>query len=238
MRIYLVYKGDSVELRPGEIVIGRDMGCHLRFNDPSVSRRHVRIVRRRDEVFVEDLKSTNGTLVNGQPASGPVAIRSGDIVAVGTRELTVLVVESPGREPPTVELNDLSALIGKDATPVVTAQFRIPDAPPILTAATVSTNQRCPRCGAGVSPDDDACASCRYAWGSFRVHTPTVPTANVLARRDPARLLVELHVVYVSSEKLEVEATTRATCSTSGVLVCCAGPPDPVGYDDRPRRAR
>jgi hypothetical protein len=223
VRIYLVYRGDSVELRPGEIVIGRDAGCHLRFNDPAVSRRHVRIVRRRDEVFVEDLQSTNGTLVNGQVAAAPVVLRNGDVVAIGTRELTVLVVEAAGKEPPTVELGDLSALIGSGAEPLLTAQFRVPDAPP---PSVGSSNQRCPRCGAAVSQDDDACASCHYAWGSFRVHSPTLPTANVLARRDPARLPVELHVVYISSE-LEVEATTR-DLSTSGVLVC-SQVLDPVG---------
>jgi hypothetical protein len=139
----------------------------------------------------------------------------------------VLTVEVAGREPPTVELADLSSLIGRDAGPVVTAQFRSVTAPGDAPPPSVgTTNQRCPRCGANVSHDDDACAKCHYSWGSFRAHTPTMPTANVLARRDPARLPVELHVVYVSSE-LEVEATTR-DLSTSGVLVC-SQVLDPVG---------
>ena len=42
-RILLTTASDSIELGPGNHVIGRDLGCQLRFNDASVSRRHVRI---------------------------------------------------------------------------------------------------------------------------------------------------------------------------------------------------
>src|SRR5580704_13724232 len=189
VRFYLVHKGDSVELPAGEIVIGRGVPCHLRFNDPSVSRRHARIVRRRDEAFIEDLGSTNGTLVNGQLASGAMPVGNGDIIAVGTRELSVSVVDDEESDTPTVALRDLSAVVGVTATRLVTAPIRAVDVP----AANVGgATQRCPRCGAAVSREDDACAACHYEWDSFRMRSPTVQTANVLARRGPARLAIEL----------------------------------------------
>lgn len=222
MRFYLVHRGDSVELPAGEIVLGRDVPCHLRFNDPSVSRRHARIVRRRDEAFVEDLGSTNGTLVNGQVARGAVPVGNGDIIAVGTRELSVSVVDDEESDTPTVTLRELSAAVGATVNRLLTAPIRVVEAP----AATNTATQRCPRCGAAVSREDDACAACHYEWASFRMRSPTVQTANVLARRGPARLAIELHVLYVSSE-LEVETTTR-DLSLNGVLVC-SQVLDPVG---------
>jgi diguanylate cyclase (GGDEF)-like protein len=48
-----------------ETVIGREQECHVRIEDTGVSRRHCRIFRQ-DQIFlIEDLKSTNGTLVDG-----------------------------------------------------------------------------------------------------------------------------------------------------------------------------
>jgi two-component system, NtrC family, response regulator AtoC len=49
----------------GEIVVGRDAQCNVRIDDPSISRMHAR-VRVADSVTVEDLDSSNGTVVRGQ----------------------------------------------------------------------------------------------------------------------------------------------------------------------------
>ena len=73
-RLYIGYLGDSIELPLGETLVGRDVGCALRFNDPSVSRRHLRFVHRVNEMFVEDVGSSNGTLFNGRTLRGPQRI--------------------------------------------------------------------------------------------------------------------------------------------------------------------
>jgi pSer/pThr/pTyr-binding forkhead associated (FHA) protein len=86
---YIEYLGNSVELPLGETIVGRDVGCKLRFNDPAVSRRHLRFVRRADEVFVEDLKSSNGTKLNGRPVLSPTLLTDGDAILVGGRALFV-----------------------------------------------------------------------------------------------------------------------------------------------------
>ena len=94
-RVYLEYLGDSVELPVGETVIGRDVGCALRFNDPSVSRRHIKFVRRAhtEDVFVEDLGSSNGTMLNGRLVTVAIRVLDGDKLVVGTRELVVRIPE-------------------------------------------------------------------------------------------------------------------------------------------------
>jgi len=72
-----------------ELVIGRGHGAGLCLSDDEVSRRHARVVRIPSGSFVlEDLGSTNGTRVNGEPASC-VVLHLGDRIALGGE--TVLV---------------------------------------------------------------------------------------------------------------------------------------------------
>ena len=48
-----------------------------------VSARHARFSIMGQNLFVEDLGSTNGTAVNGQRIAEPVALKSGDVVNIG-----------------------------------------------------------------------------------------------------------------------------------------------------------
>lgn len=46
-------------------LVGRSKQCHLTLSKSDVSREHSRIFIRKDEIFIEDCNSTNGTLLNG-----------------------------------------------------------------------------------------------------------------------------------------------------------------------------
>ena len=214
MRVYLEYMGDSVELPFGETLVGRDIGCTLRLNDPSVSRRHLRVIRRAAEVFVEDMGSSNGTLINGRALAAPIRVVDGDRLALGTRELIVRVPEEDSDAGPTLNLKDLSELSAKVARGELRATTKLP----VTVPPPFAGDQRCPRCAAIVSATDDECPSCHYRWGSFRASAVTTENPNPLSRRRFERHAVELHLVYVSSE-LEIEATTR-DLSENGVFVC------------------
>ena len=68
----------------GELTIGRAAGCAVALPaDSFVSQVHARVFRREDEYWVEDLGSTNGTLVNGRKINGAVPVRRGDRVQIG-----------------------------------------------------------------------------------------------------------------------------------------------------------
>jgi hypothetical protein len=210
-RVHLEYMGDSVELPLGETVVGRDVGCALRFNDPAISRRHLRFIRRQNEVFVEDLGSSNGTLLNGRSVAAPLRIVDGDLIKVGSRMLTVRIGEGDSEQPNTLVLKQFNAVdeIKKRST-ATTLEMGVVTLP--------SANQRCPRCAAPVSDADEECANCRYRWGSFRPMSRTDVKPNPLNRRRHDRQVIELHLVYSSSE-LEIEAMSR-DLSESGVFVC------------------
>ncbi|MAQ15377.1 MAG: GGDEF domain-containing protein [Sandaracinus sp.] len=63
--------------------VGRGQTVGIRIHDTEISRRHARLTVEGDRVLVEDLGSTNGTFVNGQPID-KVALSDGDKIQVGT----------------------------------------------------------------------------------------------------------------------------------------------------------
>lgn len=77
-----------------EVVIGRSAECELRVPSVAASRRHAAVVRRGDDVFVRDLGSTNGTLVNGGKIAGERALQPGDRVEVGGVGVTFCRVDA------------------------------------------------------------------------------------------------------------------------------------------------
>lgn len=65
-------------------VIGRDEGVRVRIPKPNVSRRHCELaVNDDDELVVRDLKSSNGTYVNGERIGGERELVPGDLLTVG-----------------------------------------------------------------------------------------------------------------------------------------------------------
>lgn len=73
----------------GEYVIGRDPDCDRVIDNLKVSRKHCRIFREGAIWFVEDLKSGNGTWLNGVKISGKMPIGLGDIITVGGTPFTL-----------------------------------------------------------------------------------------------------------------------------------------------------
>ncbi len=71
--------------------IGRSLAADVRFDDPTVSRRHALIVRSPDGVRLLDDRSLNGVYVNGARIDGRV-LEDGDEIIVGRYRLTFLSV--------------------------------------------------------------------------------------------------------------------------------------------------
>jgi DNA-directed RNA polymerase subunit RPC12/RpoP len=71
--------------------IGRSLAADIRFDDPTVSRRHALIVRQPDGVRVLDDRSLNGVFVNGMRVEWS-ALRDGDEIVVGRHRLHFLDV--------------------------------------------------------------------------------------------------------------------------------------------------
>jgi pSer/pThr/pTyr-binding forkhead associated (FHA) protein len=73
----------TIPLVEGTAVVGRAPTCEVPIDHSSVSRHHAKVVHHRGETVISDMGSTNGTRVNGQPASQPIIVRPGDLVQIG-----------------------------------------------------------------------------------------------------------------------------------------------------------
>ena len=67
-----------------ELTVGRAAGCQVTLDDTYVSQLHARVFKRDGELFVEDLGSTNGTYLNRARVAGPMVMKPGDRLQVGS----------------------------------------------------------------------------------------------------------------------------------------------------------
>ena len=75
-------RGVQIAVR-GPVIVGRSPGADIVIGAGYVSARHARFTLMGQNLFVEDLGSTNGTLVNGRAIAAPTALRTGDTVTIG-----------------------------------------------------------------------------------------------------------------------------------------------------------
>lgn len=84
----------------GELVLGRQTDGEGQFADSEMSRHHARIARGVGEDYgIEDLGSSNGTLVNGARISGPTLLSIGDSIELGGATLVVRALLAPTPAP-------------------------------------------------------------------------------------------------------------------------------------------
>lgn len=73
----------------GPVVVGRSSGSDIVIAASYVSGRHAQFKLMGQNLFVEDLGSTNGTAVNGHLISAPTALKNNDVVNVGDVSIRV-----------------------------------------------------------------------------------------------------------------------------------------------------
>jgi hypothetical protein len=69
-------------LEKDRFVIGRRASCDIQITDQGVSKEHAVILTLGNDQILQDLKSTNGTLVNGRRVSRHI-LQNGDVIEVG-----------------------------------------------------------------------------------------------------------------------------------------------------------
>jgi len=67
----------------GTVTLGRSPECEITLDDDGVSRMHARIVMRQGQPEIEDLRSTNGTYVDGVRVSTSIRLQDGSRVRIG-----------------------------------------------------------------------------------------------------------------------------------------------------------
>ncbi len=88
-RVIVITSGGQVmQFRQSRVVIGRSKEADLRVNDANVSRKHAAVYWNNGRIMIDDLGSTNGTMVNGYPVTRTM-LRPNDVVAIGESRFQV-----------------------------------------------------------------------------------------------------------------------------------------------------
>jgi len=90
-------KGTEVRLRNEAVQIGRNRSCQVRIVGDNISRTHARIEPADGGFAITDLKSSNGTFVNGERIERK-ALAPGDEIAIGSVTFTFLPDHAPEQE--------------------------------------------------------------------------------------------------------------------------------------------
>lgn len=78
-----------VAVSANAFLIGRHASSHLAIPDPTVSGRHAELLHIDSDLFVRDLNSTNGTLLNGRRIQNLTGLRHGDVLHFGSVMFTL-----------------------------------------------------------------------------------------------------------------------------------------------------
>lgn len=89
--------GDNVEIKKGAIIpvrravsIGRKGDNTLILTDSYVSSHHAKIYLKNGEYYIEDMESTNGTILNNSELKGKTPLRIGDEIKIGSSLFKVI----------------------------------------------------------------------------------------------------------------------------------------------------
>ncbi len=89
----------AVSLIRDEITIGRKEGNTIRLTDRNVSRRHAKIVRDDEDVYIEDVKARYGIKRNGKKIDGRAPMAPGDVIEIGDYRLTLKAEQKKADKP-------------------------------------------------------------------------------------------------------------------------------------------
>jgi pSer/pThr/pTyr-binding forkhead associated (FHA) protein len=105
--------GETFSFDEGEARLGRTADNDVVVRDGSASRSHARVYEENGEIFVEDLKSANGTIVNRSLLRAPRVLANGDTITIGDVELRIDIEETAKAAPDSTmdERVDLDATI-------------------------------------------------------------------------------------------------------------------------------
>ena len=98
------------------ISIGRSESSGIVLKYPSVSREHAQINSSGGQYFIRDLKSNNGTFVNGRIVSEKQALKSGDVIQISNFEMKFDIAGKDAGDPKSKHQKSSSPLQTDTAT--------------------------------------------------------------------------------------------------------------------------
>ena len=133
------------------MTIGRKDDNDIRIENLAVSGHHAKLLTIFDDSFLEDLDSTNGTYVNGQPIRKH-PLKNGDVIVIGKHELRYINESmSTGDDDKTVLIRRQSGL-NPPPNPSLHKPIDMPGSSTRGSGCRKAANSKRQGCGQGTSP--------------------------------------------------------------------------------------
>lgn len=190
-RFVVIYQDRRLPLPDGEFVVGRGIGCHIRFNAAEVSRQHLRLTARGGRLMAENMSSTTGTILNGRRMQGSSSLRHGDELVLGPRRLKIEVEDAIVSAGPAGE-GDAGGDDEEMTRPGSVAHG-------LADPATSIEYHTCPKCRTRVDFGEPICEACGYVWSETH---PSAVTGRITLQNVgiPQPVRADVPVVYASDE--------------------------------------
>jgi len=107
-RLISLVDGREYVIPAGGVVFGRDPSCDIVVGSTEVSRRHASLTPTPEGYLLRDT-STNGVLVNGDPASSPSLLGRGDVLTIGDEQFRFHADAAPAPRAPMATLEVISS---------------------------------------------------------------------------------------------------------------------------------
>lgn len=171
-------------------VIGAAADCDVVVDLPTISGRHCRLIKGPAGFLLEDLQSTNGTYVNGQRVTAPMAVTRTDVILLGSKvalpwpDLSASAVALPVAVP---EVAVGAAPQSSDRRPIIAALCGVGLAAALLLYAVIDRGNRKggPPPADAATTDRSSSSGHRQAEGSPALTTASTPEE---ARQPPPTL--------------------------------------------------
>ncbi|GHU03136.1 hypothetical protein FACS1894158_00800 [Betaproteobacteria bacterium] len=211
----------EIELNKDRMTIGRRASNDIQIDNLAISGEHAAVVTILDDSFFEDLNSTNGTLINGQPIKKH-CLKNGDVVELGKYKLKYIVDtarpadigfeankgESDIMDPLPVQASDLTASRAgempelQDGSDTITMLGLLQVLNGINTGREIKLIKTLTTVG---KPGRQVAVITRRPMGYFITHVEgaKLPTVNGQTLDDQARLLKDHDVIDIAGIKME-----------------------------------
>lgn len=111
MEKIIIFDKQKIKLEKEITTIGRGPECDIHLNDEQVSRYHGRFIKKGDDLYYEDNKSSNGSYLNNKLISSRKKIKEGDVIQISSFVLKV-DLEIPTRKYPALDSDKIKDGIG------------------------------------------------------------------------------------------------------------------------------
>lgn len=209
MQVLVLKFGDEeVEMPSGESFIGRSLDCQLRFNDATVSRRHLRVICRKEEAHIENLSMTNEALLNLMPIEEACRLKTGDNIQIAHQVLKVMLYERDDVIPGNPKTLSQRQMIESNSD-----GWEEQTIPGVDVEEGFDVNaldeRNCPKCRTVVPVLEADCETCGYQWPATG---PARRTQKIVMQkekvREDRRHIVRVPVIY-SSDELTLDVVAR-----------------------------